>query len=100
MRSAISTAFTLGLSILAAAAASQAQPRQEEPEEEGGGRIVGGSPALPGSAPWQAELYTIPPYTEAEISADRNLREGDSRKRYHHLKAEWERVHRCGGAYI
>ena len=101
MRAFAAIAATLTLSILAAAAAGQAQPREEETEEvEGGGRIVGGTPALPGSAPWQAEMYTIPPYTEAEISADRNLREGDPNKRYYHLKGEWERVHRCGGAYL
>ena len=91
---------TLTLSVLAAAVAGQAQPREEEPVEEGGGRIVGGTPALPGSAPWQVEIYAIPPYTEAEISADRNLREDDPDKRFYHLKAEWERVHRCGGAYL
>ncbi|HEY5723741.1 MAG TPA: serine protease [Allosphingosinicella sp.] len=100
MRALNAILATLTLSILAATAAGQAQPREEEPEEEGGGRIVGGTPALPGSAPWQAEIYAIPPYTEAEITADRDLREDDPDKRFHHLKAEWERVHRCGGAWL
>ena len=100
MKSATAILVTLTLSIFAAFAAGQAQTRQEDKEDEGGGRIVGGSPALPGSAPWQAEMYAIPPYTEAEITADRNLREGDPNKRYYDQKPEWERVHRCGGAYI
>ena len=87
------------LAALAALAAGRAQPRDPEPEESGG-RIVGGDPALPGEAPWQAQLYAVPPYTSEEIARDSALRDDDPAKRFHAVKGEWERVHRCGGAYI
>jgi hypothetical protein len=38
-------------------------PPPAPPTDPGNGRIVGGKRADPGTAPWQAELYTVVPYT-------------------------------------
>lgn len=82
------SAFAMSLLCLVAA--------QDLPDE--GRRIVNGTPAPAGSAPWQAEIYTPYVYTEADVAADKELR-GDKRL-FLELKDQWERAHRCGGALI
>ncbi|WP_416906933.1 MAG: serine protease [Polymorphobacter sp.] len=64
---------------------------------EGDARIVGGTPALAGSAPWQAQIYSTHIYTPREIAEDCTPGHG-----CFHLAARenWERIHRCGGVYI
>ncbi len=56
-----------------------------------GGRIVGGTIALPGTVPWQVEIITTNPITEAELAEDRAM--GIKRQ-------AWETRHHCGGALI
>ena len=74
-----------------------ADEAQDAPDDS---RIVGGFRAPEGSAPWQAELYSIHDKTAAEIDADRALPNSDPNKRFFAEKPKWELAHRCGGAYI
>ena len=58
---------------------------------------MGGEEALPGTAPWQVQIYTTYQYTDADTAAD--CRPGGA---CFHLARmyPWERTHRCGGVYI
>ncbi|KRA84474.1 serine protease [Altererythrobacter sp. Root672] len=67
---------------------------------EGGGRIVGGEPAKPGSAPWQAEILSSPKYTAADRAYDEKLADGDECKIYLKERQGYELSHKCGGSYI
>ena len=63
-------------------------------------RVVRGTPALPGTAPWQVQIFTTVGLSRAELRADAALRDDDRNKRFLHLMAPWERDHRCGAVLI
>ena len=46
------------------------------------------------------QIYSTYPYTEADVIADDALPPGDPDKEYLRQQPPWERIHRCGGAYI
>ena len=77
--------------------ARSAQPAAEE-EDQADTRIVGGVAAQPGSAPWQAELYSTYAFQPGDITRDNKT--NISRRSFLEQKAGWEIHHRCGGAYI
>lgn len=62
--------------------------------------IIGGSPAKPFDAPWQAELYSTYAYGDKDFAEDRALPATDPEKAFLDQKQPWERAHRCGGVYI
>ena len=89
------------LALLCLMATAQAQEVAPVPsDEDDGGRIVGGSPAREGSAPWQVEIYSTSGYSDVEIAEDRALADDNPRKKFLYLKPQWEINHRCGGALI
>ena len=67
---------------------------------DSGGRIVGGEPARPGSALWQAEILSSPKYTAADRAFDATLADGDACKIYLQQRQDYELSHKCGGSYI
>ncbi len=69
----------------------------DDANDPGDGRIVGGEEALPGTAPWQVQIYSTYQYTDADTAAD--CRPGGACVHLARMSA-WEKVHRCGGAYI
>lgn len=102
-------AFSGLLGILAASAsAGIAQPMPSDSpapvqsaadgEDEADTRIVGGATAQPGSAPWQAELYSTYIFKRSDIANDNATK--ISSRNFLAQKAGWEIHHRCGGAYI
>jgi len=78
-------------------AASPSPAATDDANSPGDGRIVGGEEALPGTAPWQVQIYSTYRYTDADTAAD--CRPGGDC--FHlGLMYPWEKIHRCGGAYI
>lgn len=69
-------------------------------QEASGGRVVNGEPAKPGSAPWQAEIFSPPRYTEDDKRFDSTLADGDECKVYLDQRQPFELQHQCGGSYI
>lgn len=69
-------------------------------QEASGGRIVNGEPARPGSAPWQAQIFSPPRYTDEDRAYDSTLPDGDECKVYLEQREPYELQHQCGGSYI
>lgn len=58
----------------------------------------GGTQVLAGMAPWMAALYSVVPYTRADIAEDARKPVGE--RQYLANRSAQERAHRCGGTYI
>jgi len=71
---------------------------EQASDEEGDTRIVGGTEARAGTAPWQAEIYTTYKYTDRDTQAD-NAKPREDRFLLGQ-KENWEKIHRCGAVYI
>ena len=69
----------------------------DDANDPGDGRIVGGEEALPGTAPWQVQIYSTYQYTDADTAAD--CRPGGACVHLARMSG-WGKVQRCGGAYI
>lgn len=65
-----------------------------------GERIVNGEPAAPGSARWQAQLFTPPRFDEERRAFDAKLAKDDECKDFLAEREDFELQHRCGGSYI
>lgn len=77
-------------------------PAPETPAaaEDEGSRVVRGTPAAPGSSPWQIQVYFKVPLTDKEIKAAiRNAATEPERQALRTMEG-WERDHLCGGALI
>ncbi len=68
--------------------------------ERKGYRVVRGTMAMPGSAPWQIQIYTPITLTPAALAEDLERKDDDPEKRFYDRMEEWERDHRCGGVLI
>lgn len=112
----------MAISLLSMGAAQPGPPPPPEnrpsgpvilPEDEGdeyplrgAAPIIRGSQAPPGYAPWQVQIYSTVPYTEDEIEYDDSLsaiaseNPNGEQKKYLKERKEFERQHRCGGAYL
>lgn len=79
-------------------------PKKRKPDEAA--PIIRGSKAPDGHAPWQVQIYSTQSYTKAEIQHDVGLspnsskNPGREKKKYLKERSEFERDHRCGGAYL
>lgn len=82
------------------AQAASCEARRARAGQDSGGRIVGGEPARPGSAPWQAEFLSAPRYTAADRSYDATLADDDACKIHLAVRQGYELAHKCGGAWI
>lgn len=62
-------------------------------------QMVGGGQIAPaGFAPWQVEIFSNVPYTQAQIAADRRL--PPSKSKFLWKLKKYQREHRCGGSLI
>ena len=80
--------------------AAQPAPEPPAPAPEEASRVVRGTPAQPGSSPWQIQIYLKASLSETELRKDRELRDSHPDKRFYHLMRAWEQNHLCGGAMI
>lgn len=84
----------------AAQAGSSVDCEARRAAASGGGRIVGGEPAKPRSAPWQAEILSSPQYTAEDRAFDATLANDDACKIFLDQRQDYELAHKCGGSYI
>lgn len=73
-------------------------PSPQPTSFQDGTRIVGGMAAEPGSAPWQAEIYSTYRYTDGDLAED-DARTADDKLNLRSM-APWERGLRCGATLI
>lgn len=117
MRSQLACAVSLALTASTALSGCNREPEapaaQEGPQAsanvdcearraaaDGAGRIVGGEPARPRSAPWQAEILSSPKYTAEDRAFDATLADEDACKIFLDQRQDYELAHKCGGSYI
>jgi secreted trypsin-like serine protease len=77
-----------------------AAPPASEATDTEAGRVVRGTPALPGSAPWQIQIHTTVKLTPAELARDAGLKDSEPTKNFYAKMDPWEQDHRCGGVLI
>ena len=78
-----------------------APPTEPPPADElTSHRVVRGTPAPPGSAPWQIQIVTTVPLAPSVLIADKELPDTDRAKKFYEDMADWERNHVCGGVLI
>lgn len=77
-------------------------PAPETPAaaEDEGSRVVRGTPAPPGSSPWQIQVYFKVPMTKREIEAAIKRAATEPERQALRSMEDWERDHLCGGALI
>jgi secreted trypsin-like serine protease len=88
------------LAPLFAALLIAAQPAKPPAAADEGSRVVRGTPALPGSNPWQIQIYYTVPLTRQEIDASIRAAASPAEKEALRTMEGWERDHQCGGARI
>ncbi len=106
MRSISLLPAVVSLSMAQAPAPDQVQPMtaaappaaSADPDSDG--RIVGGTPAKAGSAPWQAQIFSTYHYTQKLLDDDFAKADTDKTKLFLDQKIGWDRTHRCGGVLI
>ncbi|WP_017667679.1 serine protease [Sandarakinorhabdus sp. AAP62] len=84
---------------VAAPAPSPAPETPPAPENEGS-RVVRGTPAPPGSSPWQIQIYFKVPMTRKQIADAIRRAPTETEKQALRSMEDWERDHQCGGALI
>ena len=92
-----------GLLIAAQPAPEQAPaPAPETPPapEDEGSRVVRGTPAPPGSSPWQIQIYFKEPLTPKQREAAIAAAPSETEKAALRKMENWELDHLCGGALI
>lgn len=92
-------ALLIGAGLLLAAQPAPDPAPTPAPDNEGA-RVVRGTPAQPGSAPWQIEIYFKAPIPDQELKQDLNRADTDPNKRFYDRMEPWERDHSCGGVLI
>ncbi|WP_156256227.1 S1 family serine peptidase [Sandarakinorhabdus oryzae] len=92
-------ALLLGSGLLLAAQPAPDPAPTPAPEDEGS-RVVRGTPAQPGSAPWQIEIFLKAPIPDEDLKADLNRADTDLKKRFYDRMEPWEQDHSCGGVLI
>jgi secreted trypsin-like serine protease len=86
--------------LIAAQPAPEPAPEQPAAVEDEGSRVVRGTPAAPGSSPWQIQVYFTVPLTRKEIEAAINRAGSEPERQALRTMEGWERDHQCGGALI
>ena len=75
-------------------------PAPSPAAEEEGSRVVRGTPAPPGSSPWQIQVYFKVPMTKKQIQEAASRAASEPERQALLTMEDWERDHLCGGALI